>query len=93
MDTLFLLAGLLGLGVILLARFWWRERSRRRTAEGHANEAIRQKYKLLDAIERHAMAPRGSARPVVVPMPATVREAREALRQIREQQPETGGTA
>ena len=92
MDSLFLLAGLLGLGDILLARVWWRERARRVKAETHANEAIRAKYKLLDAIERKA-AVSHPERPVVVPIGTNVREIRETLRQIRERQPETGGVA
>lgn len=54
MDSLFILAGLLGVGDLLLARVWWRERTRRRRAEGQANDAIREKYKLLDIIERKA---------------------------------------
>jgi hypothetical protein len=65
MDSLFLLAGLLGVGDILLLRVWTRERARRRKAESTANEAIREKYKLLDVIERKAAASRPS-RPALV---------------------------
>ena len=54
MDSLFVLAGVLGVGDILLVRIWWRERARRRQAESHANDAIREKYRLLDIIERKA---------------------------------------
>jgi len=92
MDSLFLLAGLLGLGDLLLARVWWRERARRVKAETHANDAIREKYKLLDAIERKA-AVRHPERQVVVPIGTNYREIRETLRQIREQQSETGGAS
>lgn len=92
MDSLFLLTGLLGVGDLLLARMWWRERRRRRKAETHANDALRAKYKLLDAIERKA-AVSPHPRPAVVPIGTNVRDIREMLRQIREQQPESGGVA
>lgn len=69
MDTLFLLAGLLGVGDLLLTRSWLRERARRRKAESAANAAIREKYKLLDVLERKAARP--ASRRVVVPMSPT----------------------
>jgi hypothetical protein len=92
MDSLFMFAGLLGIGDLLLARVWWRERRRRVKAETHANEAIREKYKLLDAIERKAAVVKPT-RPLMTSTAATPREIRETLRQVREQQPETGGLA
>jgi hypothetical protein len=54
MDSLFLLAGVLGVGDIILLRVLWRERARRRKAESTANDALRHNYRLLDALERKA---------------------------------------
>jgi hypothetical protein len=90
MDSLFVFAGLLGVGDLVLARIWWRERMRRRVAERHADEAIRKNYKLLDAIERKAV--RASTGPVIVSMPARPRQIREAITELQTRQAaETGG--
>jgi hypothetical protein len=92
MDSLFLIAGLLGIGDLLLARIWWRERARRRVAERHADEAIRKNYKLLDAIERKAV--RAARGPVVVPISARPVPIQEAISELKTRQvAETGGTA
>jgi hypothetical protein len=52
MDTLFILAGLLGVGDILLLRAVARERARRRKAERNACSALRDNLRLMDALER-----------------------------------------
>ena len=85
MDSLFILAGVLGVGDLLLGRLWWRERTRRRKAERHADEALRDKYKLLDALERKAAkAPlRPSSEASVTGAGTNIRDVREALRQAR----------
>lgn len=86
MDTMFLLAGLLGLGDILLVRIWWRERARRRKAERVGNAALRDNYKLMSALERRASGlPRGGG-PVIVEMPATRRQVREAISDLQARQ-------
>ena len=66
MDGPMIVAALLTVAVTVLGRLWWRERTRRRKAERCADEALREKYKLLDVIERKAA--RGPQRPVVVAM-------------------------
>lgn len=91
MDTLFILAGLLGLGDLVLLLIWAHERGKRRTAERHANEAIREKYRLLDALERKAAKARG---PVVVPIGAKARDIRDAIAELTARQAaETRGGA
>jgi hypothetical protein len=90
MDTLFILAGVLGLGDILLLRIVARERTRRRKAERTANSALRDNYRLMDALERKA----GTRAPVVAPMPAKPRAIREALSELQTRQAaDTGGLA
>ena len=93
MDSLFILAGVLGLGDLLLLRVWARERARRRKAESTANDALRHNYRLLDALERKAGI-RPPAKPVVVPMNAKPRQIREAIAELKASQvTETGGLA
>lgn len=64
MDSLFILAGILGVGDLLLARSWWRERHRRRRIERRAATALRENLTLKDAIARRAAD--GSSRPVAM---------------------------
>lgn len=52
MDSLFILAGLLGVGDLLLLRLVARERGRRRKAERNAGVALRENLRLMDALER-----------------------------------------
>lgn len=93
MDSLFVLAGVLGIGDILLARVWWRERRKRRRAERAANSALRENLKLMDAIERRARAVAPSG-PVVVHLPAQPQQIREAIAELKTRQVvETGGAA
>ena len=94
MDSLFLLAGLLGVGDILLLRVVVRERARRRKAERIANAALRDNLKLMSAIERKASGqPRGLG-PVVVEMPATPRQVRQAIAELQARQAaDAGGVA
>ena len=56
MDTLFLLAGLLGVGDLVLARVWWRERHKRRRAERTARTALIDNLSLQAALDRRRMA-------------------------------------
>lgn len=77
MDGMLILAFVLGVGDLVLGRIWWHERSRRRKAESHAKDALQQKYKLLDALERKAA--KAHREPVVIPIGARPREIREAL--------------
>ena len=96
MDSLFVLAGLLGVGDLVLTRAWWRERARRTKAERHADEALRDKYKLLDALERKAV--KASPRPerTIEYAGSNIKDIREALRQARERDhrtAESGGIA
>jgi hypothetical protein len=94
MDTLFLFAGVLGVGDLVLLRVLWRERARRRKAERHANAALRDNYKLMSAIERKASGqPRGGG-PVIVELPATRRQVQDAIVELQSRQvAQTGGAA
>lgn len=86
MDSLFILAGVLGVGDLLLARVWWRERARRRKAERVGNAALRDNYKLMTALERKASGqPRGGG-PVIVELPASRRQVREAISELQARQ-------
>lgn len=91
MDSLFLLAGLLGAGDILLAWYLWQERQRRQKAESTANRFIRDNYRLIDALERKAGI-RPPASPVVVQMPMKPKAIREARAELQARQAaQTGG--
>jgi len=80
--------------MIAFAQLWWHERARRRKAERHANEAIRDKYKLLDIIEHRAASATKPRKPLVRVEEGTVREVREVLRQSRDRQlAEPGGAS
>jgi hypothetical protein len=94
MDTLFILAGVLGVGDILLLRVWARERRLRRKAETHANDAIREKYKLLDVITRRASPAIRPGRPADVFRHAPPVLIREAIAELQTRQAaDTGGVA
>lgn len=91
MDTVFILAGVFGVGDILLARVWLRERRRRRKAERSADTYIRDNYRLMDALERRAAQKQG---PVVVTMPTSTRAIRQAVDELRARQvAQPGGAA
>lgn len=93
MDSLFILAGLLGVGDILLARVWLRERTRRRKAERVGNAALRDNLKLMSALERRASnSPRGGG-PVIVEMPTTPRQIRDAIAELKDRQTASVGGA
>jgi hypothetical protein len=94
MDSLFILAGLLGLGDILLLRLVARERARRQKAERHANAALRDNLKLMSALERKASGqPRGGG-PVIVELPTSRRQVHHAIAELQARQAaETGGVA
>lgn len=94
MDTMFLLAGLLGLGDIILGRAWWRARARREKAERVANAALRDNLKLMSALERRASGtPRGGG-PVIVEMPTTPQQIRDAIAELKTRQTaQVGGAA
>lgn len=92
MDTLVILAGVLGVGDLLLTRVWWRERRRRRKAERAADTYIRDNYRLMDALERKAALKRTG--PVVVPLDASPGQIREAVDTLRARQTaQSGGIA
>ena len=67
MDTLFILAGVLGVGDLVLMRIYWRERRLRRKAERSADGYIRDNYRLMDALERKAGI-RSASKGVVLPL-------------------------
>lgn len=92
MDSLFILAGVLGVSDILLLRVWSHERARRRKAERNAGSALRENLRLMDALERKAgIRP---AKPVVVPITAKPRQIQEALAELKARQAaDTGGMA
>jgi len=93
MDSLFMLAGLLGVGDVLLARVWWLERARRRKAERNAGSALRENLRLMDALERRAGL-KHPGRPVTVPVDARPRQIREAIAELKTRQAsDTGGVA
>jgi len=83
MDGPVVLSGVLTLALLVLAERWWCERTRRLKAERHANEAIRDKYKLLDIIEHRAASATKARKPLVRVDAGTVRDVREVLRQAR----------
>lgn len=91
MDSLFVLAGVLGVGDILLARVWWHERRKRRRAERAANSALRENLRLMDAVERRDRPAPG---PVIVPLSARPQQIREAIAELKVRQvAETGGVS
>lgn len=93
MDSLFVLAGVLGVGDLLLARVWWRERRKRRRAERSADAALRENLRLMDEIDRWAR-PVATAAPVVVRMPVKPKQIREAIAELKARQvAETGGAS
>jgi hypothetical protein len=94
MDSLIILAAVFGMGDLVLGRIWWRERARRRKAERNANAALRDNFKLMSALERKASGqPRGGG-PVIVELPTTRRQVRDAIAELQSRQPaQTGGAA
>jgi hypothetical protein len=76
MDSLFILAGLLGAGDLLLTWYLWQERERRKKAESAAGRVLRDNYRLIDALERKAGI-RPPEKPVVVPIGSRRRQAAE----------------
>lgn len=92
MDALFILAGVLGVGDLVLVRIWWRERHKRRRVERCARAALRENLSLKDALERRRMVKAGPAagRPVTVPLsasPTTIAAAVAELKRRRTAQP------
>lgn len=93
MDSLFVLAGVLGVGDLLLARVWWHERRKRRRAERAANSSLRENLRLMDEIDRWSLQ-RATGEPVVVRMPAKPKQIREAIAELKARQvAETGGAS
>lgn len=93
MDSLFILAGVLGVGDMVLARVWWHERRKRRRAERAANSSLRENLRLMDEIDRWAR-PVAKGDPVVVRMPAKSQQIREAIAELKGRQvAETGGAS
>ena len=102
MDSLFVLAGVLGVGDLLLARVWWHERRKRRRAERAANSSLRENLRLMEELMRPQVArhqPLGSrpvakGDPVVVRMPAKPKQIREAIAELKGRQVAgTGGAS
>ena len=94
MDTVFILAGVFGLGDIVLARAWWRARAKREKAERVANAALRDNYKLMSALERRASGQPRCGGPVIVEMPTTPRQIRDAISELKARQTaQVGGAA
>lgn len=81
MDSLFILAGILGVGDLVLARSWWRERHRRRRIERCAATALRENLTLKDALERRAA--QGKSQPVVVRASAPPQSIQAAIAELR----------
>lgn len=93
MDSLFVLAGVLGVGDMVLARVWWHERRKRRRAERAANSSLRENLRLMDEINRWA-SPAAKGDPVVVRMPVKPKQIREAIAEFKGRQvAETGGAS
>jgi hypothetical protein len=93
MDSLFVLAGVLGIGDLLLARVWWHERRKRRRAERAANSSLRENLRLMDEIDRWVRQ-RATGEPVVVRMPVKPKQIREAIAELKGRQvAETGGAS
>ena len=93
MDSLFILAGLLGVGDLVLIRFWWRERARRRKAERVGSAALRDNLKLMSALERKASGAPRTGGPVIVELPATRHQVRQAIADLQARQAAPGGLA
>jgi len=94
MDGPVVLSGVLTVALVILAQRWWHERTRRMKAERHANEAIRDRYKLLDILEHRAGSSARRRQPLVAVDAGTVRDVREVLRQSRDRQmAESGGVS
>jgi hypothetical protein len=93
MDSLFVLAGVLGVGDLLLARVWWHERRKRRRAERAANASLRENLRLMDEID-HWARPVAKGDPVIVRMPVKPKQIREAIAELKGRQvAETGGAS
>ena len=81
MDPMIVLASVFGVADLLLWRKWILERTRRRHAETHAGQAIRERQRLVAALERKA--PAKTRGPVVISTNATEAEMHAALQELR----------